>query len=96
MRWCEEVKLLREEMRRVVAFLLWHANWWEEQGQGWSGLDAEDLEGLAAYAQRQADIRRSLHDHFAHMWRYVDEYIALGVDEVEGEDIDGGVADEVD
>jgi hypothetical protein len=96
MRWGEEVKLLREDMRRVLAFLLWHADWWEREGGGWSGLDAEDAEGLFAYAQRQADVRRFLHEHFEHMWRYVDESISLGVSEVDGEEIDEGVADEID
>jgi hypothetical protein len=32
MRWSEEVLLLREEMRRTLAFLEWHATWWETRG----------------------------------------------------------------
>ena len=28
-RWKEEVLLVKEEMRRTVAFLLWKAKWWE-------------------------------------------------------------------
>lgn len=27
--WSEEVLLLREEMRRTLTFLEWHATWWE-------------------------------------------------------------------
>jgi hypothetical protein len=50
-------------------------------------VDAALKEGLSAYAHRQAAIRQSLYDHFAYTWRYVDEYIALGVECVEGEDV---------
>lgn len=32
MRWSEEVLLLREEMRRTLTFLEWHATWWETRG----------------------------------------------------------------
>ncbi|KAG1719290.1 hypothetical protein EDB19DRAFT_1898779 [Suillus lakei] len=30
-RWVEEVQLLREEMRRVAAYLSWHAAWWDRK-----------------------------------------------------------------
>jgi hypothetical protein len=73
-------------MRRVLAFLLWHKGWWTAQSQSRTNADTALMEGLSAYAHRQAAIRQSLHDHFAHIWRYVDEYIALGVESVEGED----------
>ncbi|KAG2054496.1 hypothetical protein BDR06DRAFT_1049485 [Suillus hirtellus] len=31
-RWEEEVQLLHEEMRRIIAFLDWHTGWWDTQG----------------------------------------------------------------
>lgn len=31
--WAEELLLLVEEMRRVIVFLEWKANWWYAQGQ---------------------------------------------------------------
>ncbi|KAF7311271.1 CxC2 domain-containing protein [Mycena kentingensis (nom. inval.)] len=31
-RWCEEVMLLQEEMRRVLRYLRWQANWWIAHG----------------------------------------------------------------
>jgi hypothetical protein len=96
MRWSEEVDLLEEEMRRVLEFLDWHANWWEAQAARWAELETEMMEGLAAYAHRQSTIRRALRDHFAHIWRYVPDYIKLGVDEVEGEEQGDQVVDEVD
>jgi hypothetical protein len=85
-RWCEEVGLLGEEMRRVLAYLDWQAGWWLVQGERWDGLPPDRLEGLRAYSHRQADIRRALHGHFKHMWRYVDEYVRLGVSAIDGEE----------
>ncbi|KAF8069134.1 hypothetical protein FPV67DRAFT_1415501 [Lyophyllum atratum] len=40
MRWAEEVELVQEEMRRVLAFLSWKAGWWLEQrlSQNGAGL----------------------------------------------------------
>ncbi|EIW79765.1 hypothetical protein CONPUDRAFT_34829, partial [Coniophora puteana RWD-64-598 SS2] len=29
LRWTEEVHLLKEEMRRTLQYMLWHARWWE-------------------------------------------------------------------
>jgi hypothetical protein len=54
MRWSEEVILLREEMRRVAAFLAWEADRWMSQQSAWEGTTQEDDEGLTAYALRQA------------------------------------------
>ncbi|TFK77860.1 hypothetical protein K466DRAFT_449601, partial [Polyporus arcularius HHB13444] len=61
MRWTEEVELVEEEMRRVKAFCIWQAGWWEAQARVREGhLDL--LEGTRAYAHRQASIRRRMHD----------------------------------
>ncbi|KAG1853639.1 hypothetical protein F4604DRAFT_1883371 [Suillus subluteus] len=70
MRWDEEVNLLKEEQRRVVAFLDWQADWW------WSQRERHDLEylddtlreGLATYAERQASLRQQLSTHFQILW----------------------------
>jgi hypothetical protein len=79
MRWAEEVKLLSEEMHRVLAFFLWEVGWWKGKAHGRaSSMTAEELEGAVAYAERQADIRMQLHDHFTHLWRFVQQYIASG------------------
>jgi hypothetical protein len=78
MRWSEEVQLLQEEMRRVLAFFSWKADWWASQ-LGLRGSIEEGLsEGLDAYTHRQADIWRTLHLHCAHLWRHTDEYIRTG------------------
>ncbi|KAF7965473.1 hypothetical protein HWV62_43305 [Athelia sp. TMB] len=69
MRWSEEVLLLREEMRRVQAFFAWHACWWEQQADRLPDLSVEDDEGIAAYAARQAFVRRSMARSFDTLWR---------------------------
>ncbi|KAF7977149.1 hypothetical protein HWV62_4563 [Athelia sp. TMB] len=66
--WTEEVLLLREEMRRVLAFLTWHAGWWDCQASSRTGLTLEAAEGVAAYAHKQAAIRRKIHSSFDTLW----------------------------
>jgi hypothetical protein len=68
MRWAEEVELLDEEMRRVLKFFDWQANWWVLQGDRRTEVDVECLEGIRAYATKQANIRRAFIDHFQILW----------------------------
>ncbi|KAF9466857.1 hypothetical protein BDZ94DRAFT_1157101, partial [Collybia nuda] len=81
MRWAEEVKLLQEEMRRIIAFLDWQATWWESQGAAAAAACYEHsiIAGMVAYAHRQAAIRRALRDNFQHTWRNIPQFIQLGV-----------------
>jgi hypothetical protein len=65
MRWSEEVLLLREEMRRVVAFLQWNGEWWEERQDVLQGLEMEHNEGVIAYARKQAHICRAIQMSFS-------------------------------
>jgi hypothetical protein len=94
MRFSEEVELLNEEMRRVLAFLEWEACRWEERAtervrtQALAAavepttpptmpvmLEGALVEGLQAYAQRQAAIRRNLVTRFASQWTDVPAFI---------------------
>ncbi|PPQ87430.1 hypothetical protein CVT25_008165 [Psilocybe cyanescens] len=61
--------LLKEEMRRTLAFLEWKANWWRDC-QSVAGLQvSKDLqEGLSAYALSQAGVQDSLAAHFRKLW----------------------------
>ncbi|KAG1793052.1 uncharacterized protein HD556DRAFT_1215633, partial [Suillus plorans] len=68
MRWAEEVELLHEEMRCVLKFFEWQANWWVEQGDRRTEVDVECVEGIRAYATKQASIRRAFIDHFQTLW----------------------------
>ncbi|KAL0564960.1 hypothetical protein V5O48_017074 [Marasmius crinis-equi] len=63
----EEVKLVREEMRRTLEYLSWAANTWEKP------KDSEAAEkGIAerrnTYAGEQAGIQRALRDKFEAIW----------------------------
>lgn len=66
-RWVEEVILLEEEMRRVLAYFEWKAHWWYNQTlrqSAESGLSS----GLMAYAEKQAWIYKERAKRFAAHW----------------------------
>ncbi|TCD59923.1 hypothetical protein EIP91_011184 [Steccherinum ochraceum] len=73
-RWQEEVLLLKEEMRRVVAYLEWHGGWWRQQSRQRQEKDGDGLisgglsMGLVAYAEKQAVIRETLARIFGEQW----------------------------
>ncbi|KAG1722176.1 uncharacterized protein EDB91DRAFT_1240244 [Suillus paluster] len=70
MHWAEEVELLKEEMRRILQFLEWDAQRWDEQGLENTLEDAgeDEREGRMAYAKRQASLRRMLAESFKTSW----------------------------
>jgi hypothetical protein len=80
-RWDEEVKLLVEEMRRVLQFLRWKERWWKDQGEQRRDARSDVLEGLKAYAGKQASIMGQLARRFADEWKPV--LMRLGL-EMEG------------
>jgi hypothetical protein len=84
MRWAEEVDLLQEEMRRVVQFLEWDAQRWDNWGEGNALQDTDKREGLTAYAKRQGVLRRMLAKSFESSWA---DTLAL-VDRFEPMDLD--------
>jgi hypothetical protein len=57
-----------EEMRRVLAFLKWHIQWWEERATLRTFARAEETEGFVAYAKRQGAVRRALLMSFEDRW----------------------------
>lgn len=83
-RWSEEVELLLEEMRRVIEFLKWQAEWWGGQVSSRSLGSVVDQEGLAAYARRQAALRLSLVTSFQHLWRDVPMFVIAALDIPQG------------
>jgi len=101
MRYAEEVELLLEEMRRVLAFLEWDRDRWNERAlrvreradsiadsptpRPSRGKTTGLEEGLRAYALRQASVRQRLFSTFAQQWHDVPAFIVL---------TDWGLADE--
>lgn len=80
MRWSEEVLLLREEMRRVLAYFRWHAGWWSELAEmDRPALSNANQEGAAAYAYKQAHMRSALRARFDHLWRSSPELASMGI-----------------
>ncbi|KAJ7792510.1 hypothetical protein B0H14DRAFT_3499173 [Mycena olivaceomarginata] len=71
-RWTEEVRLLREEMRRVPITLRAKAQWWLERRTP-PGFEGPEAEGAAAYATRQAAMYSELAAAFEEMWAPVEE-----------------------
>lgn len=79
-RWEEEVRLLREEMERVLRTFSFMATWWEgqtgrmdvemESSYGAQTMVVDDTlrEGLLAYAAEQADMYRGLRTSFEGKW----------------------------
>jgi len=68
-RWSEEVELLHEEMRRVVAFLDWKSRDWlarvgASRGDSTPGVQS----GVNAYAKKQAAIHCNIAVSFAKLW----------------------------
>ena len=51
-RWEEEVLIIQEEMRRVLAFFEWKSTWWLEQANQRQGLESSIESGVIAYAHK--------------------------------------------
>ncbi|KAJ7896572.1 hypothetical protein B0H13DRAFT_1885077 [Mycena leptocephala] len=68
-RWEEEVMLVREEMRRVLRYLAWQGQWWEERKTS-RGEELSDgvRAGLAAYAACQSAFCLKLAQFFKSQW----------------------------
>lgn len=67
-RSAEEVMLLKEEMRRTLAFLDWRGRWWRGKNISWAQGKKDLWEGLNAYMEDQASIQDSLSAHFSILW----------------------------
>lgn len=68
MRWQEESMIVQEEMRRVLVWFEWKADWWEGQALLRKDGDPDILHGVASYAHKQAYIIRRLAVRCASEW----------------------------
>ncbi|KAF8201853.1 hypothetical protein BJ912DRAFT_1054145 [Pholiota molesta] len=68
-RCVEEVSLLLEEMRRVLAYLDWKEQWWIDRKKFRAVSSLELNEGLVSYAKGQAAMHASLSESFIQAWR---------------------------
>ncbi|KAK7012748.1 CxC2 domain-containing protein [Favolaschia claudopus] len=87
-RWCEEVMLLREEMKRVLRYLSWQAGWWKEREVWREDVTAEVAGGLKAYAAKQGAWCERLAEFLRKKWdvpavKVVQDLLAVeGVDQL--------------
>ena len=80
--------MLREEMRRVVAFFEWQRDWWlrlavnsvwDDRTTGNAIAQGNDYtEGRVAYAKRQAGIRTMMSEQCTKAWKDTELYLTLG------------------
>ncbi|KZT04662.1 uncharacterized protein LAESUDRAFT_657482, partial [Laetiporus sulphureus 93-53] len=77
-RWSEECQLLKEEMRRVVQYHNYQAEWWLGLIGRKPASSDENREGMAAYAFRQAELRTLMGKFCEKSWRRVSEWLKSG------------------
>ncbi|KAJ7738196.1 hypothetical protein B0H16DRAFT_1730089 [Mycena metata] len=90
----EQLDLLEEEMCRILQFLRWRADWWEERaGQRlpapeddtgqlphvvYAPKDRAYREGNIAYAKCQAAILRTRAEQFEKAWQDIPDFMEMG------------------
>lgn len=67
-RWEEEILLVQEEMRRILAFQVSKANWWRERACQRADAADDVCAGISAYAEKQAHLCLRFGRHCAKMW----------------------------
>ncbi|KAJ7571957.1 hypothetical protein C8J56DRAFT_1070458 [Mycena floridula] len=67
-RWWEEVRLLQEEMRRVLRFLRWNEKEWCRRAENINDEDILVGHGIKAYALKQAFYSRETATRFEALW----------------------------
>jgi hypothetical protein len=69
--------LLEEEMRRVIVFGRWKADWWREQVDRRSDVERALSEGLQAYAMEHAHLELAFAEKLERGWHDVRERAKL-------------------
>jgi len=98
----EEVRRLKEEMRRVLETLKWEEAEWKQQSNLRKDAKHDLAEGIRALSTTQASIKNSLRNHFQKLWKSPLEEVAetnapvsvdANIDDANDED-EGGEDDE--
>lgn len=76
-RWREEIMLIEEEMRRVIAFGYWKVDWWHKQVGRRSDVEDPLLESLRAYAAEHAHLELTFAEKVDKQWAGVRERAKL-------------------
>jgi hypothetical protein len=67
-RWKEELSIIQEEMRRVLAYFEWKSSWWLEQANRRTNLDSSVKSGVVAYAHKQSTLSLRMAARCAAHW----------------------------
>jgi hypothetical protein len=67
-RWKEELQIVQQEMRRMLAYQVWRADWWRQQANRHEQVDSTMLSGLKGYAYKQALICTRMAEQCAITW----------------------------
>ncbi|KAF9544440.1 hypothetical protein CPC08DRAFT_730279 [Agrocybe pediades] len=67
-RWQEEVLLIEEEMRRVLTYHRWKADWWTKRASLRVHQDEAITRGIRGYAHKQAATHMRMREHAACYW----------------------------
>ncbi|KAF9486917.1 hypothetical protein BDN71DRAFT_1437241 [Pleurotus eryngii] len=72
LRWSEEVRLCKEEMRRVRETLKFKAQQWSTCDKAWTAIEEKGddslIQGILAFARTQTNVYEGLLDHFTMLW----------------------------
>ncbi|KAJ2930469.1 hypothetical protein H1R20_g6622, partial [Candolleomyces eurysporus] len=88
-RYGEEVKIVNEEMNRSIRFLSWKKSQWLKKSDDTDiqGLDPQIIEGMKAYAERQADLYRRMGESFQEQWKKAPDMIQEAYKMVDSPDL---------
>lgn len=67
-RWLEEVHLVQEEMRRILAYINWKIGWWLDNLSHLTDRKDKLALGCVIYGNRQVCILRTLAQKFRQQW----------------------------
>jgi hypothetical protein len=77
-RWNEELLIVQEEIRRVLAFFCWKSSWWVDQvSRRMVDDDPALVDGIHAYAYKQAAIQTLMAERCASHWHPVLEQYGI-------------------
>ena len=66
--WKEELLIIQEEMRQVLAYFEWKSSWWLEQANRRTSLESSVQSGVVAYAHKQSTLSLQMAARCAAHW----------------------------
>ncbi|KAG6849505.1 hypothetical protein H0H93_007961 [Arthromyces matolae] len=93
-RWQEECLLLKEEIRRVIAFFNYQERLWAGRAlERYPHVDSAMAAGFRAYGWRQSSIRRQMRMMYEQEWSDLSSRLSSGIGAQVGKTDDGDILD---